>query len=246
MSRPRTSDPNQDAIIHDFRRSVYARLDRDFYPTPTVVTRGLVAGLQQVGIPLPTFALDPCGGNGAIRRALKPFGCDVRLTDLYPQLYCRDGYLSETPLDARRAEDLRVALALASIRAVVTNGPWGRDGPQIAKALVDLVRAAELDFVAILFRPTWADEKGRMPLLRSGVFHTEINLCWRTVWFDRSPDEKVSQPQHTSTWFVFSRDAGRHPLRISVLKEEAEVIGPSEGLRSGISEQCRQDRPRRP
>jgi hypothetical protein len=233
MSQPWTSAADTGPIIHDFRRSAYARLECDFYPTPAVVTRGLVAGLQQVGVPLPKLALDPCGGDGAIRRALKPFGCDVRLTDLYPQFYCRDGYLAQIPLDARRVEDLRVALALASIRAMITNGPRGRDGPQIARAVVDLVVAGELDFAAMLFRPTWADEKGRMPLLRSGVFHAEINLCWRTVWFDPGPDEKASQPMHTSSWFIFSRAAGRHPLRISVLKEEAEVISPSQGRRRG-------------
>jgi len=43
--------------------------------------------LSQLGINLLRIALDPYGGDGALRRGLASFGIDVRLSDLYPEKY---------------------------------------------------------------------------------------------------------------------------------------------------------------
>jgi hypothetical protein len=66
-----------------YRLSVDQRRANDFYPTPSEVAISLALGLSRLGLDLPRIALDPCGGEGALRRSLAPFGVDVRLSDLY-------------------------------------------------------------------------------------------------------------------------------------------------------------------
>ena len=70
---------------HSYRLSVYQRRANDFYPTPSDLAISLALGLPRLGLDLPRVALDPCGGDGALRRSLAPFGIDVRLSDLYPE-----------------------------------------------------------------------------------------------------------------------------------------------------------------
>jgi hypothetical protein len=72
---------------HGFHLSAYEREDSDFYPTPPILAAGLAVGLSQLGINLLRIALDPYGGDGALRRGLASFGIDVRLSDLYPEKY---------------------------------------------------------------------------------------------------------------------------------------------------------------
>ena len=75
---------------------------------------------------MPRVALDPCGGHGALRGSLAPFGVDVRLTDLYPGMYAAaDGYVTSQPLDASELEYLQYALELAGsdCTAIITNTP---------------------------------------------------------------------------------------------------------------------------
>ena len=89
---------------HSYRLSVYQRRANDFYPTPSDLAISLALGLPRLGLDLPRVALDPCGGDGALRRSLAPFGVDVRLSDLYPEMYpAADGYITSEPLDASKA-----------------------------------------------------------------------------------------------------------------------------------------------
>jgi hypothetical protein len=79
---------------HGYRLSAYERKANDLYPTPSDLAVSLALGLKRIGLDLPRVALDPCGGDGALRRCLAPFGVDVRLSDLYPELYpAADGSL---------------------------------------------------------------------------------------------------------------------------------------------------------
>ena len=93
---------------HGYRLSAYKRKANDFYPTPCGLAVSLPFGLPRLGLDLPRVALDPCGGDGALRRSLAPFGIDVRLTDLYPEMYAAaDGYVTRQPLDTSESEHLR-------------------------------------------------------------------------------------------------------------------------------------------
>jgi hypothetical protein len=113
------------ACEHSYRLSVYQRRANDFYPTPSDLAISLALGLPRLGLDLPPVALDPCGGDGALRRALAPFGVDVRLSDLYPEMYSgADGYVTSEPHGASELEQLRRAFELAGdCTAIVTNTP---------------------------------------------------------------------------------------------------------------------------
>jgi hypothetical protein len=58
---------------HNYRLSAYKRKPNDFYPTPSDLGLGLALGLPRLGVEFPRVALDPCGGDGALRRSLA--GC---------------------------------------------------------------------------------------------------------------------------------------------------------------------------
>src|ERR1700722_20679922 len=93
---------------HGYRLSAFERKDNDFYPTPSDLVASLPLGLSRLGLELPRMALDPCGGDGAMRGGLAPFGIDVRLSDLYPDRDPgADGYVTSQPLDAAELKHLR-------------------------------------------------------------------------------------------------------------------------------------------
>ena len=114
------------ALRHSYRLSAFERRNIDFYPTPSDLVASLPLGLSRLGLDLPRIALDPCGGDGALRRGLAPVGVDVRLSDLYPDKYSGgDGYVTSQPLDASEPEHLGYALELAGVgcTAIITNTP---------------------------------------------------------------------------------------------------------------------------
>ena len=101
------------ARLHNYRLSAFERKANDFYPTPPDLAVSLAFGLARLGLDLPRVALDPCGGDGALRRFLAPFGVEVRLSDLYPEMYpTANGYVTRQPFDASDPEHLRYAFAL--------------------------------------------------------------------------------------------------------------------------------------
>ena len=88
---------------HNYRLSAYERQENDFYPTPSDLAVSLALGLPQLGLELPKVALDPCGGDGVLRRCMAPFGVEVWLSDLYPEKYAAaDCYVASQPFNVRR------------------------------------------------------------------------------------------------------------------------------------------------
>jgi hypothetical protein len=124
-------------------------------------------GLPRLGVDLPGLALDPCGGDGALRRFLAPFGVEVRLSDLYPEMYpTAAGYVTREPLNASDPDRIRLALGLAGAgcTAVITNTPHNtKEACAVVKNLTALVEGQHVDFVAALFRSIWGAEPGRLP-----------------------------------------------------------------------------------
>jgi hypothetical protein len=162
------------ALQHSYRLSAFERRDNDFYPTPSDLVTSLPLGLSRLGLDLARVALDPCGGDGALRRGLAPFGVDVRLTDLYPDMYpAADSYVTSQPLDASDPEHLKYAfeLAGADCTAIITNTPHNTDEAcAIVSNLVALVEGQHVDFVAALFRSIWGAEPGRFAYLTDPPF----------------------------------------------------------------------------
>jgi hypothetical protein len=206
---------------HNYRLSIYERKENDFYPTPSDLVTGLALGLSRLGIELPQVALDPCGGDGALRRSLPPFGIDVRLTDLYPETYAAaDGYVTRQPHDASGIEHLRHAFELASpdCTAVITNTPHNtREACAIVENLIVLVEGQHVDLVATLFRSIWGAEPGRLPYLNRPSFYGEIICCWRPRWIAGSE----GSPMHAYTWYVWRNMRGSGPsLKVPIGKDE--------------------------
>ena len=206
---------------HSYRLSAFERRDNDFYPTPSDLVASLPLGLPRLGTELPQVALDPCGGDGALRRGLAPFGVDVRLTDLNSEMYrAANGYVMSQPLDAAEPEQLCHALKLASsdCTAIITNTPHNTDEAcAIVRNLVALVEGQHVDFVAALFRSIWGAEPGPLAYLNRPSFFGEILCCWRPRWI---PGTKKS-PMHAYAWYVWRNTPQSGPsLKVRVGKSE--------------------------
>jgi hypothetical protein len=220
---------------HGYRLSAYERKENDFYATPSDLAISLALALPRLGVDLPRVALDPCGGDGALRRCLTPFGVDVRLTDLYPEMYpSADGYLTGQALDASDVEHLRYAFALAGAdcTAVITNTPHNtREACAVVSNLIALVEGQRVDFVAALFRSIWGAEPGRLHLLNRPSFYGEILCCWRPRWIAGSE----GSPMHAYAWYVWRKTPRSGPsLKIPINKHDPiaalAVMDPSSEL----------------
>lgn len=207
---------------HGFHLSDYARADADFYPTPSLLAAALRVGLPQFRIGRPPIALDPCGGDGALRRGLAPFGIEVGLSDLYPEQHpSADGYLTREMLDAGHMESLRFALERAgpNCRAIITNSPHNtEEAMAIVRNLVALAEEGRIRFAVALFKNIWGDEPGRIDLFTRPSFLGEITCCWRAVWVEGS----TGSPMHAYAWFVWGRTPRNGPpLKVQVSETEA-------------------------
>ena len=114
------------------------------------------------------FRTNATAWSTPIRRGA-PFGIDVRLSDLYPEMYPAAGsYVASQPLDASQPGHLRYALEVAGTvcTAIVTNTPHNtEEACAIVRNLIALVEGQHVDFVAALFRSSWGAEPGRLPYL---------------------------------------------------------------------------------
>ena len=215
-------DQTTRAVRHGYRLSAYKRKANDFYPTPSDLAISLALGLSRLGLDLPRVALDPCGGDGALHRSLAPFGVDVRLSDLYPEMYpTAQGYIAGQPLDASDPEQLKYAFELAGpdCTAVITNTPHNtREACAIVENLIALVDGEHADFVAALFRSIWGAEPGRLPYLNRPSFYGEILCCWRARWIPGT----TKSPMHAYTWYVWGKTPRKGPsLKVRIGKQEA-------------------------
>jgi hypothetical protein len=155
------------ALQHSYGLSAFERKDHDFYPTPADLLASLPVGLARLGLELPRVALDPCGGDGALRRGLTPFGIDVRLSDLYPERYPEaDGYATSQPLDAAEPRELRHAFELAGsdCTAIITNTPHNTvEACAIVRNLIALVEGQHVEFIAVRSGPSEAQSQDDCP-----------------------------------------------------------------------------------
>ena len=209
------------ALRHGYRLSGFERKDHDFYPTPADLVASLPVGLSRLGLGLPRVALDPCGGDGALRRGLAPFGVDFMLSDLYPDKYAgADGYVTGQSLDASYPEHLKCALELAGAgcTAIITNTPHNTDEAcAIVRNLVALVEGQHVEFVAALFKTIWGAEPGRLPFFNRPSFFGEILCCWRPRWIAGSQ----GSPMHAYAWYVWRKEPRRGPsLKVRVGRRE--------------------------
>jgi hypothetical protein len=223
------------ARLHSYRLSAYERKENDFYPTPSDLVTGLALGLSRLGLDLPRVALDPCGGDGALRRSLGPFGVDVQLSDLYPEMYpTAQGYITGQPLDASDLEHLKYAFEVAGpdCTAVITNTPHNtREACAIVKNMIALVEGRHVEFVAAVFRSIWGAEPGRLPYLNRPSFHGEILCCWRARWIAGSK----GSPMHAYSWYIWRNTLRSGPsLKVRIGKDELTAFLPALNLPNAL------------
>jgi hypothetical protein len=208
---------------HNYRLSAYKRKANDFYPTPCDLAIGLALGLPRLGLDLPRLALDPCGGDGALRRALAPFSVDVRLTDLYPELHAAaGGYLTREPLDASEPKQLRQSLDLAGAgcTAIITNTPHNTvEASAIVENAIGLAEEEQqVDLVAVLFRSIWGRRAGAVALSQPAVLLRRNPLLLAASvdpWERRKPDAclrvvRLAEGAKERRIFEGSRRQARH------------------------------------
>lgn len=216
---PVVPSPAKPARTNKLHASTHARRPLDHYATPADLCDALVVGVVRLGLVLPAVALDPCGGAGAIRRALTAHGVDVRLTDIAPEVYAgTEGYISQEPLDATRIDHLRQAVSVAGVRTVISNTPYGQLAQPIARNLVSLVETGELDMVALLFSALWAGAGERVPLFDSVAYSGRIDCLWRPEWIEGTGGGGTMP----FSWFVWSRQP--NAKTVSITREQANEV----------------------
>jgi hypothetical protein len=183
--------------VHPIHESGFARVDGDFYPTPTWVTECL---LGKVALRGPVW--EPCCGDGAIAKVLTAAGHKVVATDLVDRGYGRGG-----------VDFYQTSQVPDGCRAVITNPPYGDGagsrGPKAAIHMltftdhaIRLARQAEAQ-LALLVRLQWIAGTRVSSLLGEGKMRAVVVLTRRIQWFDHGKASKSAQHHHAWIFFDF-------------------------------------------
>jgi hypothetical protein len=183
----------------------YARVERDFYPTPPwVVSDALAEHVDLRGL----IVWEPACGDGRMAEALRLQGCArVYTSDIVDRGTGQDevlDFLSAQMPNLERPPD-----------AIITNPPFGQGG-RLATAFIDvgLTRIRRHGGLLALLLPidfhsakTRARYFGDCP-----DFVAKIVLRKRIVWFQRD-DGVLEAPKENSAWFLWQRSLLRthHP-----------------------------------
>lgn len=163
------------------KRSSFARVERDFYPTPYEAVEPLLPHLR----PLTTF-FEPCAGDGALVRHLVAAGhmC-MGAFDIAP----RAGGLC--PADATKLK----LLCPDSADCFITNPPWSRK--VLHPIIVNLSRQLP---TWLLFDADWMHTRQSAPYLH---LLRKIVSVGRVKWI---PDSKMTGKDNCC-WYLFDANS---------------------------------------
>jgi hypothetical protein len=194
----------------------YARVERDFYPTPNWVTAEL-AGI--IDIRSESIWEMACG-DGRMSEALKAAGADVFSSDVMDRGY--------TSLDAL-IDFVADPPSNLQFDGLITNPPYG-----LRKTGLDHIRRGRARFLALLLPADFDSAKTRAPLFDDPLFSGKIVLRRRIMWF-ANPTNPNMTPKENSAWLVWG-DAGiatpRAPVLLYTPATSATAIAPT--LESGV------------
>jgi hypothetical protein len=180
----------------------FARIERDFYPTPAWVIEALAEHVDLAGMRVWECAC----GDGRMAEALKAAGASVFASDIEPRGGSIDAVINFVAGQIPQAEHFD---------GVITNPPFGNRG-KLAEQFIrtGLQLMLLCPFMALLLPADFDSAKTRMPLF-AGCQHFagKIVLTKRVAWFT-NPDPKRENPKENSAWFLWSRNAirGRSPV----------------------------------
>jgi hypothetical protein len=162
------------------KRSTFARIERDFYPTPAEAVAPLLRHLK----PRSRF-VEPCAGNGALIDHLTGAGhvC-ARAWDIEPQ---RE--------DIDRADAL--TKLVGNLDCFITNPPWSRD---VLHPLI--VHLSDQAPTWLLFDADWIHTRQAAPYLPR---LRKIVSVGRVKWIPNSP----FTGKDNCAWHLFDRPAGQ-------------------------------------
>jgi hypothetical protein len=177
----------------------YARVDRDFYPTPSWVVDALAEYVE-----LQNRRIWECAaGDGRMARALAIHGARVFSSDVesYERLDAVFDFLSPGFPES-----------LGRFDGIVTNSPWGfRNRTAVAFIKNGLVRIDETGgFLALLLPTDFDSAVTRLPLFQHPFFAGRIILTDRPVWFERT-DGGCEAPKENCCWALWARPVLRNP-----------------------------------
>jgi hypothetical protein len=161
------------------KRSTFARLPRDFYPTPVEAVRPLLPHL-----PPRTRFIEPCAGDGALVRHLEAAGhiC-AHASDIEPQAY----WIQRRDLLAPSWE------LVARDEVFITNPPWNR---RLLHPIIDRLSAIAPTW--LLFDADWIHTRQAAPFL---PWLHKIVSVGRVKWI---PDSKMTGKDNCA-WYLFDQ-----------------------------------------
>jgi hypothetical protein len=190
----------------------YARVERDFYPTPHWVVAALAEHVDLRGL----TAWECACGDGRMAEALRLAGCArVYATDIVDRGNGQDEVFDYLSAQEPKLEDYH---------ATITNPPLGTGG-RLATAFIKagLRRLRAGTMLALLLPCDFDSGKTRAHYFGDCPhFVAKIVLRGRVVWFQRN-DGIREAPRENSAWFLWERSALRvHRSPIILYSTEPE------------------------
>jgi hypothetical protein len=171
----------------------YARVERDFYPTPAWVTAALAEHVD-----LASARVWECAcGDGRMFEALKGTGASVYSSDIEDR-----GYVG---LDA--VLDFLTADPPAPFDKIITNPAYGERNRLAEKFVeVGLHHIAGGGLLALLLPNDFDSAVTRRHLFAEcSAFAGKIVLTKRIVWFKPPPGVRQKNPKENHSWFIWRR-----------------------------------------
>ncbi len=180
----------------------FARVERDFYPTPSWVVEALAEHVDLAGMRVWECAC----GSGQMSEALKATGASVYSSDI--EDYGYSGLDAVLDFVDGQHPDIR-------FNAVITNPPFGSRA-KLAERFIEtgLRRIADFGFMALLLPADFDSAKTRTHFFAGCPhFAGKIILTRRIVWF-ANPNKERESPKENTVWFLWTRNIirGRPPL----------------------------------
>jgi hypothetical protein len=177
----------------------YARLARDFYPSPAWVTEALAEHVNLTGLRVWECAC----GDGRMAEALKAAGAIVHATDIVDRGY------SEF---AGELDFISTAAPSFVFDAVVTNPAYGERNKLAEKFVeIGLQRIADGGLLALLLPNDFDSAKTRARFFADcRAFAGKVVLTRRVVWFEPAR----AAPKENHSWFLWRRTSLALPPRI--------------------------------
>jgi hypothetical protein len=170
--------------------NTYARVERDFYPTPPWATATLGEHIELHG----KHVWECACGDGRMAEALKTAGARVYATDIVDRGYGE----SNGVLDFLADQTPQL-----SFDGIVTNPPFGLRG-KLAAAFIatGLRRIGDDGFLALLLPVDFDSAKTRAAFFADcPQFVGKIVLTRRIKWFQH-PTKPNRHPKENSAWFL--------------------------------------------